>query len=156
LKKLTSEIKNRLRLADGAGNLDLGFRVFILSESNYQSWNGIQNLNPEEYRSMMASHLDPLVKGWTKEGVVYEILIKEGLSLGSSITTLKQKTSNKIISVSDKETNRTLLICLDDKIQMDTIRRLEVATNDIFICRDIALSDTVAANLATRCRLKTI
>ena len=156
LKNLTKEARNKLKLSDGASNLDLGFRVFILSESHYQSWNGIQDLNSEEYRSMMASHLDPLIKGWTKEGVVYEILIKEGLSLESSITTLKQKTSNGIILVSDKETDRTLLICLDDKIQMETIRRLEIATNDIFICRDIALSDTAAANLAIRCRLKTI
>jgi adenine-specific DNA-methyltransferase len=47
-------------------------------------------------------------------------------------------------------------VCLDDRIDPSTPRDLSLARDDVFICRDVALTDELAANLALQCRLKTI
>lgn len=41
-------------------------------------------------------------------------------------------------------------------LQEATVRALQVSVDDLFVCRDVALSDSLAANLALQCRLKTI
>ena len=153
---LAKKTKSKLKLQNDDGPSDLGFRAFALAKSNYRLWNGVKELSPEEYGSQMASHLDSLDDGWTKENVLYEVLIKEGLSLTSRIDAPTKGMANEVICVTDDETNRSILVCLDDKIRMETITNLKVSKEDLFVCRDIALNDTTAANLATRCRLKTI
>jgi adenine-specific DNA-methyltransferase len=36
------------------------------------------------------------------------------------------------------------------------VKTLELQKEDLFICRDVALDDGLAANLALQCRLKTV
>lgn len=36
------------------------------------------------------------------------------------------------------------------------VAKLSHSPDDLFVCRDIVLNDTIAANLALQCRLKTI
>ena len=58
---------------------DLGVRVFKLTESNYQLWNGVQENAPESYaQQMQLLSADPLIEGWVAENVIYEVAIKEG------------------------------------------------------------------------------
>ena len=51
---------------------------------------------------------------------------------------------------------KSFYICLDDKIRLDDLKPLNLAKTDLFICRDVALDDEAAANLALQCRLKTV
>lgn len=57
-------------------------------------------------------------------------------------------------SYPDKEQSFT--ICLDETIGLENLRALNLAKDDLFICRDVALDDEATANLALQCRLKTI
>ncbi len=56
----------------------------------------------------------------------------------------------------DPDTGHACTICLDNTIQLEALRPLGLTMNDTFICRDCALDDTAAANLAMQCRLKTL
>jgi adenine-specific DNA-methyltransferase len=134
----------------------IGFKVFKLAESNFKPWRGVEDKTPEKLVSEMNDHIDSFVKGWTHENVLYEVLIKEGLGLLSSIKIDDKYQKNKIWRVTDSEYGRSLLICLDDKIDSSIFEDLEFLNDELFICRDIALDDTTAANLALQCRLKTI
>jgi adenine-specific DNA-methyltransferase len=135
---------------------DLGFRFFRLSQSNYRPWKGVEERNPEKYAMEMEEQLDPLVHGWKKENVIYEVAVKEGLGLTCKIEHEQEYRENEVWRVTDKERGQGFLICLDDKIKTSTIKTLKITKDEIFVCRDIALDDTGAANLALQCRLKTI
>ena len=47
-------------------------------------------------------------------------------------------------------------VCLDDELKAATVKELNLKRSDLFICRDVAIDDKLAANLALQCRLKSI
>lgn len=109
----------------------------------------------EAYTEQMAVFTDPLVDGWKPEDVLWEVALKEGFSLSSRVDAVDVP-SNQVWRITDEAAGRHLLICLDDDLHSDTPASLALSEDDLFVCRDIALTDELAANLALRCRLKTI
>jgi adenine-specific DNA-methyltransferase len=69
------------------------------------------------------------------------------------VTDVTARTVRRVTSADGK---RSFLICLDDHLELEALRPLGLAQEDLFICRDSALTDEIAANLALQCRLKTI
>ena len=134
----------------------LGFKVFKLAPSNYQLWRGVDEDTPDAYAEQMALFSDPLVDGWTAENVIYEVALKEGYGLTCHIEPLPALPGNTIYRVTDPDKEQSFTICLDDTLHPETLRTLNLARDDLFICRDVALDDEAAANLALQCRLKTI
>jgi hypothetical protein len=47
-------------------------------------------------------------------------------------------------------------VSLEDRLDLDSLNGLSLNADDVFICRDAALDDETAANLALQCRLETI
>jgi adenine-specific DNA-methyltransferase len=144
----------------------LGFKVFKLAESHFETWAG----EPAKYHEAMSLFRDPLKAGWTPEGVLWEVAVKEGYGLNCRIepsrrlkpaatsTTSTSELANTVYRVTDPEKDppQSFRACLDDAIQADIAKALELGTTDLFVVRDRALDDTLAANLALQCRLKTI
>ena len=58
--------------------------------------------------------------------------------------------------MSDEYSGRAFTICLADTIDLAGVKPLGLAKDDLFVCRDTALDDTVAANLALQCRWKVL
>jgi len=146
---------------------DLGFKVFKLAPSNYRPWRGVDEHTPEAYEQQMALFLDPLVDGWTVEDVIYEVALKDrGYGLNCRIESLgtvrdpaqpgQPPPRNVVYRITDPDKEQSCILCLADKIPPPLVRLLELDTTDAFICRDVALDDETAANLALQCRLKTI
>ena len=136
---------------------DLGVKVFKLTQSNYQLWNGVEEDRPESYVEQIRAFSDnPLVEGWTPENVIYEVALKEGYQLDSSIEQVKRIKQNTIFRVSSADEKQSFFICLDTELCQDDIDRLGLTNDDLFVCLDQALDDTQASNLALQCRLKTI
>ena len=100
--------------------------------------------------------MDPLVLGWEPMEVIWEVAIKEGLSLDSRIEREPTVVPNIVYRVTDPETGQKILVCLDNQVRRDIIRHLSLSKADVFVCRDAALDDETSANLALQCRLKTI
>ena len=146
------------RIAKDAKNssLDTGFKVFKLSKSNYKQWTGIEKKDSKNYTKTMKLFADPLVPSWKTMDVIYEVTLKEGYGLCSTIDELKEIKDNTIYRVTDPDKDQFFCICLDDKIKPSTVKAMDSEKRDLFVCRDIALTDGLAANLALQCRLKTI
>lgn len=133
-----------------------GFKVFKLLLSNYRCWQGSDEADYDAYIQEMSLLNDPLVDNWKVEGVIYEIAIKEGYSLNCHVELLQNISDNAVYEVTDFEKEQAFKICLDDTIEPTLSKKLNIDTQDLFICRDVALNDEMAANLALQCRLKTI
>ena len=88
--------------------------------------------------------------------MIWEVALREGFSLNTRFAPRDLANGNKIYDVTDPDTGQKFMICLDDKILVDLSKHCELALEDLFVCRDMALDDSAAANLALQCRLKTI
>ena len=149
IKKMKKEREGQLPLDKPE---DLGFRVFKLAESNYKQWQS-ESDTPETLAKQMQMFVDPLVEGWKAENVIYEVAFKEGYGLNIHI----EKTEVKDVElVTNPDKDQFFYICLANKIDLESLKPLGLKKDEIFICRDIALNDEAAANLALQCRLKTI
>lgn len=106
----------------------------------------------------MGLFVDPPINGWQPEAVIWEVAVKEGYALQARVEQLADVAQNTVYRVTDPDPDKeqSFLICLEQELQETTVRLLRLAPDDLFICRDIAPSDTLAANLALQCRLKTI
>ena len=99
---------------------------------------------------------DPLLDKWKPENVIWEVVVKEGFGLNSRIVKTDVLKEISVWRVSDPDKGQVFLICLDGKIKLPLLKQLNLKKDDLFICRDMALDDEAAANLALQCRLKTI
>lgn len=148
--------KERIRRAIKNLDSEEGFKVFKLAESNYCPWTGTEERDPEALAKQMEAFNDPLVEGWKPENVLYEVAIKEGFGLNIQTEHIESVKGQEVHRVTDPDREQSFYLCLDDKLNIDTLAPLKLTQDDLFICRDIALDDTAAANLALQCRLKTI
>lgn len=145
--------------AAGSGSdLDLGFKVFKLAKPNIQQWVPEANRDPDAYAEKLSLFNDPLVAGWTPENVLWEVALREGYSLNTRFAKKELPNGNAVFEVTDpdKEPPQAFIVCLDDEIRADLSKHLDLSPARLFVCRDNALDDTAAANLALQCRLKTI
>jgi adenine-specific DNA-methyltransferase len=146
--------------SDGEANRDerepQGFRAFRLSTSNIRRWAGIKDATPESYMQQMDAFADTLLPGWNAEGVIWEVAVREGFPLTASITAIGETTPPKFWRVSDDEQVKAFTISLADHIDLESVKALGLTKADVFVCRDTALNDTIAANLALQCTLKVL
>lgn len=133
----------------------LGFKFFALSPSNFKAWQGTAEPAEHDYLQQMALFSDTFASGWTVEGVITEVALREGLDLNSTVS-IAATADNTVYVVHSPHTGQHFHICLDDHIAPHLPKELDLQVHDIFICRDTALTDSVASNLALQCRLKTL
>jgi adenine-specific DNA-methyltransferase len=100
--------------------------------------------------------VDPLRDGWGTEGVLWEVAVQEGYALHSRVEPMPGLSQNAVYKVMDPDLAQSFLICLDNEIKPTTVDELGLSVDELFICRDVSLTDDLAANLALQCRLKTI
>jgi len=158
IRRVTRNLKNdkAAKLPLFESGEDLGFKVFKLAESHFRPWRGVEKPQGETVAQQVALFTDPLVKGWKAIDVIYEVALKEGYSLNCCVEKAPSPTANTIYQVTDPEREQSFRICLDGTLNEETIRALSLSKDDIFVCRDVALTDDQAANLALQCRLKVI
>jgi adenine-specific DNA-methyltransferase len=140
--------------------LDLGFKVFKLARSHFKPWTPLPPADAQTLDGLFDQHASPLVEGWTKDGLLSEILLIEGFPLDSRVIPLEAFTENVVWRVHHADVAHELFVCLDEKIQPATIERLKsgavLGREDLFICLDSALSDEAKVVLDDRLRLKVI
>lgn len=164
IRKMKEEQNGQLPLPateDGQlSPLDLGFKVLKLTRSHFREWTPIQPTEAWTLDNLFEQHASPLVEGWTKEGLLTEILLLEGFPLDSRIIPLDGFDGNTLWRVHHEEIGHELMVCLDETIQPATVERLKsgeiLRREDIFICLDSALTDEAKVVLDDRLRLKVI
>ena len=99
----------------GNTNLDIGFRVFKLDDSNIKEWSP----NYDELEITLEDMTDNLKEGRTKEDLLFEILIKMGIELTAPIDEIK--VGDKLIYNIGAG---SLLICLEDEITEEIVKEI--------------------------------
>lgn len=113
IKSETADAERQIQLGEEDKQpLDIGFKVLKLDSSNIRKWNpDYASENIDEY---FQDAINNYVDGRTELDVVYEIIIKYGLSLSYSIEELNMN-GKKIYSVA----SGMLMICLDNDLTTD-------------------------------------
>jgi len=114
--------------------------------------------DPDSYAKKLGLFDDPLVAGWTPENVLWEVALREGFGLNARFEKKEPTEGITIYEITDldKDPPQTFAVCLDEHVRVDLSKHYPLSPDKLLICRDKALDDTAAANLALQCRLKTI
>lgn len=162
IARLKEQNQGQLDLPDRDRPEDLGFRVYKLAPSNYRSWSGVEAEGeepppPETYLDQMELFTDALVDGWTPEGVIAEVALKEaGFGLNYRTETVDGLQGQTVYRVTDPDREQVFYLTLDEKVRLEALKALGLDRDTLFVCRASALDDETAANLALQCRLRVI
>jgi adenine-specific DNA-methyltransferase len=147
------------------GVVDFGFKVFRLDKSNFNLKDEFEFDPGEDKEELKKKYLEwlsmfvdqPLVSGWKKIDVIYEVMLKEGLNLNSKIEQIKIK-DDEFYYVRDEEQNLDFYISLQDKFTPETVEEIRTAKyrGKKFVFLDRALTDNDKINLSAFVRLKVI
>lgn len=138
IKKIEKEKSEKPDMFDD-GKLDLGFKVFKLSTSNFKIWKG-NEITEENLETQLDTFTNPVREGSKKENMLYELILKAGYLL-----TDKVEAKEKYYSVNDGD----LIIALEVMNQklIDTIisaKPKKVITLDtLFTANDQLKTNTV-------------
>lgn len=111
IRKVGEKIVNE----SGIDNLDIGFKVFKLDDSNMKIWDPSYSRLEETLLNMR----DSIKDGRTQEDLLYEILIKMGIELTENINEINVE-NKKIFNIG----KGSLLICLEDEITENIIKEI--------------------------------
>lgn len=145
----------RLRKALERLEVPRGMRVFRVGKSALRRWSGTQDETVAGYQAALEGMLDPINPETPEDHLVWEITLAEGLSLDSDIQVV-EAAGRTVWRITDDGRGLMLHICLANDVSDEIPEALDLTTDDTFVCRDRALTDSTATNLALRCRLKTI
>lgn len=150
-EKLKNELSQSLDFADGK-NIDLGFRAFKLSESNFKSWSQI-NDTKENLEKQLELHVDHVKHERTADDIFYEILLKSGFHLTTQVETQKFG-KQTIYSIA----GGMLLVCLEDNLTLELIKHIAEQKPERVVCLDqgFANNDQLKANAVQIFRTKGI
>lgn len=127
----------------GAKKQDLGFKLFKLADSNLKPWNAEA---PHEVRSLekqLDLHVDHIREGRTGDDLLYEILIKSGYPLTTSVEVL-QLAGKHVHSVA----GGVFFVCLERELTLELIRAMADKKPERVVCLDegFANNDQLKAN----------
>lgn len=64
---------------------DFGFKVFRLADSNFKQWRDIRGSEQQQWQQQSIDFINPVAENATIDNMVYELLLKNGKSLNSTI-----------------------------------------------------------------------
>jgi len=152
IRKVMSSFLNRMNDSP----FELGFRYFKLAPTNFKLWTDFTGKELDKMNDLFEEFNKNLNADWTKDNVLSEILLIEGFPLDSTLTQLDYITRNTVYLVSSPIISHSLLICLDNKIDIDSLNKLKIDDSSIFICFDNSISDQHKLSLSDKGLIKTI
>ena len=112
--------------------LDLGFKVFKLSESNFKTWNpAVPSGDTAALEEQLSLHIDHIKQGRTQDDILYEILLKSGFPLATKVEslTLAGKT---VYSIAEG----AMLICIERNLTQELIKAIADKKPMRVVCLD--------------------
>jgi adenine-specific DNA-methyltransferase len=152
IQQLDTEDTSKLDLKGGA-KPDRGFRVFRLAESNLKPWDAEASKDPNGLAEQLDLHVDHIRDGRSAEDILYELLLKSGFPLTTSV---EQKTlaGQTVYSVA----SGALMICLERPLTLELIRGIAELKPERVVCLDegFAGNDQLKANAVQTFKTKGI
>ncbi|MEM3830416.1 MAG: DNA methyltransferase [Conexivisphaerales archaeon] len=137
-KKIQEELNEEKKKKNS--NLDLGFKVFKLDESNFKQWRPFKPENAEQIKQAVMDFKQNVKSKAATENILYELMLKNGKKLTDKI----EKSDNFYI-INDGE-----LVLLLDSVNNDTINEVikskpqkVIALDKIFNGNDQLKTNTV-------------
>ena len=161
--KILEEAKSNKDMFSEDYQLDIGFKVYRLQNSNFVKYTPVEGQNEDSQNKLFdefEKNQIPLVQGWKAENVLTEIILKQGFALDCTKEDVDSFKKNKIWKITDSadavSKKIKLYVCLDNFIEEETIKNLTLNDDEKFICLDAAIDDSAYARLADKGRIETI
>ena len=135
VEELNSHDKSQLDLGQ-IKKVKNGFKVFKLQSSNFKAWNSEQPKDDAEFAKQLTLHVDHLVAGRSQEDVLYELLLKSGFPLDTTIekATLADKT---VFSIADG----MMMVCLEKELTLEVLRAIADKKPERVVCLDAGFAN---------------
>lgn len=119
-------------------DLDIGFKLFKIAESNFIPWNPKLN-TPEDVEQEIIKTANNIVQGCSELDLVYELLLKLNLDLNVSIE--EKQINNKFYIVDEG----FLVICLDNPLSESIAKDIVNLKKELMIdhCKVVLLDDAL-------------
>lgn len=131
IKKLNEEDSGKLDLENDGQKPDRGFKVFKLQSSNFKTWNADVAKEPEAVAEQLEMHVHHIVEGRSQDDLLYEILLKSGFPLTTTVEPLTLA-GQTVFSVADG----MMLICLEKTLTPEVIKEMAVRKPERVVCLD--------------------
>jgi adenine-specific DNA-methyltransferase len=140
IKKISTEIYSekqkpqQLQLGEDPKqevNIDLGFKVFKLKQSNFKIWQESIEKTPEAIQTALELHIDHISPEAQQEAILFELLLKSGFELTTPIQQLILE-GKTVFSVAEGQ----LLICLEKELTHELIKAMAELQPVRVICLD--------------------
>ena len=120
-------------------NLDTGFKVFKLDSSNLVKWNNTPTTDEEEVKNRIRQlSIDYLVVGREDLDLVYEIMLKYGLSLTLPV---EERKFDGVTAYIINHPDYKVLICLEPNITLSAVEEMDKDTIGTYIFADRCFAD---------------
>ena len=131
IRRAGEKIKEEFKDKEGIENLDIGFKVFKLDESNFTAW----NTNHSDIYGAISEMKNTLMGSSSSEDAFYEVLLKLGIDISLPVEEIDIK-GKKIYSLA----GHYVLACFDKNLSLDIIEemaRLSSETETIVVSDDV-------------------
>ena len=119
-------------------NLDTGFKVFKLDSSNLVKWDNTPTTDEEEVKTRIQDSLFYLVEGREDLDLVYEIMLKYGLSLTLPV---EERKFDGVTAYIINHPDYKVLICLQPNITLSAVEEMDKETIGTYIFADRCFAD---------------
>ncbi len=137
IRRAGEKIKQDNKDKQGIENLDIGFKVFKLDSSNLVKWDNTPTTDVEEVKKRVQQSLFYLVEGREAIDLVYEVMLKRGLPL---ISTVEECVFDGVKAFFVNSPSDKMLICLDP-VTISAVEKMAESTAEVCIFADRCFAD---------------
>lgn len=138
IRRAGEKIKEENKGKEGIDNLDIGFKVFKLDNSNLVKWDNTPTTDEEEVKKRIQQSLFYLVEGREDLDLVYEIMLKYGLSLTLPV---EERKFDGVTAYIINHPDYKVLVCLAPNITLSAVEEMDKETIGTYIFADRCFAD---------------
>jgi len=86
IRRAAAHISSELPESVDSEALDFGFKAYKLADSNFIPWQQPASYDADSLMAQLEKHLDPIVDTATTDGIITELMLKEGYTLTATVS----------------------------------------------------------------------
>ena len=138
IRRAGEKIKEENKDKEGIENLDIGFKVFKLDNSNLVKWDNTPTTDEEEVKKRIQQSIFYLVEGRSDLDLLYEIMLKNGLSLTLPV---EEREFDGVKAYIINHPDYKVLVCLQPNITLSAVEEMDKETIGTYIFADRCFAD---------------
>lgn len=131
INKIEEADKGQQDIFNEETKIDLGFKVFKLTPSNFNVWNAGIEKTDEAIQEQLFNHIENISPEAAQEAILYELLLKAGFPLTTKIKKIDIE-GKQVFSIEDG----VLLVCLEKNLTFEVIKAMAEMKPVRVICLD--------------------